>query len=144
VSVRVESREFVHIGLYTAKPFVQRIESDQGHSKDNASAMRINSERLTWVRDELVYGRRTLLRIEPDVVYPEMWRVRLPDGSQTDMVNRTRAKDAAVSIALRLLEVSESLSEAPPTAPNDFEAIPDLEAVLASPEARLDMPNRES
>jgi hypothetical protein len=29
-----------HIGLYTAKPFPQRIESDQGHSRDNASAFR--------------------------------------------------------------------------------------------------------
>jgi hypothetical protein len=47
-----------------------------------------------------VYGRRTLLRIERDEVYPEMWRVRRPDGSLTDIVNRTRAKDAAVSIAL--------------------------------------------
>jgi hypothetical protein len=73
-----------------------------------------------------------------------MWRVRLPDGSLTDMVNRTRAKDAAVSIALRLLNVSESPSEAPPTAPNEFQVLSDLEAVLASPEARLDMPDRES
>jgi len=53
-----------------------------------------------------------------------------------------------MSIALAILnreqKVQETTSEAPPTAPNDFEAIPDLEAVLASPEARLDMPNRES
>jgi hypothetical protein len=106
--------------------------------------MRINSQRLTWVGDELVYGRRTLLRIERDGTYPEMWRVRHPDGSLTDIVNRTRAKDAAVSIALRLLNMSESLSEAPPTAPNEFEADRDLEAVLAGPEARLDMPGRKS
>jgi hypothetical protein len=125
-----------HIGLYTAKPFPKRIESDQGHSRDNASAMRINSQRLTWVGDELVHGRRTLLRIERDGVYPEMWRVRLPDGSLTDMVNRTRAKDAAVSIAHRLLNMSENLSEAPPTAPNDFEAPLDLEATCGRPGAR--------
>src|SRR5262245_35260034 len=106
--------------------------------------MKINSQRLTWIGDELVYGRRTLLRIERDGVYPEMWRVRLPDGSLTDMVNRTRAKDAAVSIAHRLLNMSESLSEAPPTSPNEFEAAGDLEDVLTSPEARLDMPGRKS
>jgi hypothetical protein len=98
--------------------------------------MKINSQRLTWVGDELVYGRRTLLRIERDGVYPEMWRVRLPDNGLADMVNRTRAKDAAVSIAHRLLNMSESLSEAPPTAPNDFEGLSDLEAVSASPRAR--------
>jgi hypothetical protein len=106
--------------------------------------MRINSQRLTWVGHELMSGRKTLLRIDRDEVHSEMWRVRLPDGSLTDMVNRTRAKDAAVSIALRFLEVSERLSEAPPTAPNEFEADRDLEAVLASPEARLNMPGRKS
>jgi len=132
----VSSSEVTHIGLYTAKPFPQRIESDQGHSRDDASAMRINSQRLTWVGDELVYGRRTLLRIERDGVYPGMWRVRLPDGSLTDMVNRTRAKDAAVSIAFRSLEVSEMPSEAPPIAPNGFEAVPDLEADCARLEVR--------
>jgi hypothetical protein len=129
-------RELAHIGLYTAKPLSKRIESDQGYSRDTASAMRINSQRLIWVGDELVYGRRTLLRIERDGVYPEMWRVCLPDGGLTDMVNRTRGKDAAVSIAHRLLNMSESLSEAPPTAPNELQALSDLEAVSAGPGAR--------
>src|SRR5262245_5999975 len=133
---RVNSAEITHIGLYTAKPFAQRIESHQGHSRDNASAMRINSQRLTWVGDELVYGRRTLLRIVRDRVYPEMWRVRLPGGGLTDMVNRTRAKDAALSIAHRLLNMSETLSEAPPTAPNDFEALSDLETTCSRPGVR--------
>jgi hypothetical protein len=93
--------------------------------------MRINSQRLRWVGDQLVYGQRTLLWIERDGLYPEMWRVRRPDGSLTDMVNRTRAKDAAASIALSFLEVSEMPPEAPPIAPN-----PDLEAVSARPGAR--------
>jgi hypothetical protein len=98
--------------------------------------MKINSQRLTWVGDELVYGRTTLLRIERDGVYPEMWRVRIPDGGLTDMVNRTRAKDAALSIAHRLLNMSETLAEAPPTAPNELEVLSDLEAACARPEAR--------
>src|SRR5262245_28742527 len=99
----------VHIDLYTAKPFPQRIESDQGHSRDNPSAMRINSQRLTWVGDELMYGRRALLRVERDEVYPEMWCVRFPDGGLTDMVNRTRAKHSAVSIANCLLNIQDHL-----------------------------------
>lgn len=37
--------------------------------------------------------------IEPDSKWPGMWRVRLPDGRNTDMVNRTRAKDAAAGLA---------------------------------------------
>jgi hypothetical protein len=32
-----------------------------------------------------------------------MWRVRLPDGHVTDMVNLSRAKDAAASLALAAL-----------------------------------------
>ena len=98
--------------------------------------MRINSQRLMWVGDELVYGRTTLLRIERDRTYPEMLRVRVPDGGLTDMVNGTRAKDAAVSIAHRLLNMSESLSEAPPAAPNDLEALSDLETACDRPGAR--------
>jgi hypothetical protein len=35
-----DQRALRHIGLYTAKPLPQRIESDQGHSRDNASAFR--------------------------------------------------------------------------------------------------------
>ena len=33
-------------------------------------------------------------RIVPDAIYPGMYRIRLSDGSLTDMVNLTRAKDA--------------------------------------------------
>jgi hypothetical protein len=33
-------------------------------------------------------------RIVPDAKWPGMYRLRLPDGSLTDMVNLTRAKDA--------------------------------------------------
>jgi hypothetical protein len=33
--------------------------------------------------------------VVPDDTYPGMWRVRHPDGSLSDMVNRARAWDAA-------------------------------------------------
>jgi hypothetical protein len=33
----------------------------------------------------------------PDAKYPGMWRVRWPDGSLSDIVNLTRAKDALAS-----------------------------------------------
>jgi hypothetical protein len=33
-------------------------------------------------------------RIVPDPVWPGMYRIRLPDGSLTDIANLTRAKDA--------------------------------------------------
>jgi hypothetical protein len=42
--------------------------------------------------------------ITPDERYPKMYRVRLPDGSLSDMVNRTRARDAASIILDASLE----------------------------------------
>jgi hypothetical protein len=47
----------------------------------------------------LFIGRRRSLRVVRDKAYPAMWRVELPDGTLTDMVNLTRAKDAALDIA---------------------------------------------
>jgi hypothetical protein len=45
-------------------------------------------------------GRTTALaRIVPDKVYAGMWRVVRPDGSLSDMLNKTRAKDVAWGIA---------------------------------------------
>jgi hypothetical protein len=35
------------------------------------------------------------VRVVPDETYPNMWRVRQPDGTLSDMVNRARAWDAA-------------------------------------------------
>jgi hypothetical protein len=46
---------------------------------------------------------RLLATIEPDSNFAGMFRVRLPNGHLTDMVNLTRAKDAAISMALTAL-----------------------------------------
>jgi hypothetical protein len=110
---------------------------------------------LTWRRETdgtlVLYrtGSRSILaQIVADRVYPSMWRVKMPSGKLSDMTNLTRAKDAAMSIAISILnraqKAQETASEAPPTAPNDFEALSDLEAVLANPGARFDMPGRKS
>jgi hypothetical protein len=42
----------------------------------------------------MVFGGYTIV---PDAEWPEMYRVRRPDGTLTDMVNLTRAKDAAIN-----------------------------------------------
>jgi hypothetical protein len=44
-----------------------------------------------------------LATLEPDLNWPGMWRVRLPDGHLTDMANLSRARDAAPSLALTVL-----------------------------------------
>jgi hypothetical protein len=54
-------------------------------------------------RLRLFSGRRVLASIEPEQAWPGMWRVRLPDGLLTDMVNLSPAKDAAASFALAAL-----------------------------------------
>jgi len=50
----------------------------------------------------LHYGRQTtpLCHVNPDEKYPSMYRIHWPNGSVSDMVNLTRAKDAAVHLAI--------------------------------------------
>ena len=43
---------------------------------------------------------RLLATVEPDAQWAGLFRVRFPNGHTTDIVNLTRAKDAAVSLAL--------------------------------------------
>jgi hypothetical protein len=68
-----------------------------------------DTARLQWNGDGLhLDGKgRAVVTIVRDEQYPFMWRVRYPDGRRTDMINRTRAKDAALSIALRILNSSK-------------------------------------
>jgi hypothetical protein len=63
------------------------------------------SKRLQWKDDarHLDGKGRAIVRIVPDATYAGMWRVELPDGQLSDMANRTWAKDAALTIACRLL-----------------------------------------
>jgi hypothetical protein len=43
---------------------------------------------------------RLLATVETDAQWAGMWRVRFPDGHTTDIVNLTRAKDAATALAV--------------------------------------------
>lgn len=46
---------------------------------------------------ELYIGqKRTRIVILPDTTYPQMWRVQWPDGKLSEMVNKARAKNAAL------------------------------------------------
>jgi hypothetical protein len=70
--------------------------------KGDASGFLVSDD-LNWNGDKLYRKGSTypLIGIERDSVFPDMWRVRPPDSTLSDMVNRSRCKDAAVSIALR-------------------------------------------
>jgi hypothetical protein len=61
---------------------------------------------LKWAGLELRLPTGRLLATvkSTDDKYPGMYRVHMPDGHVTDMVNLTRAKDAAVGLALARLQ----------------------------------------
>jgi len=60
----------------------------------------VSSADLVWKGDNLRFQRRKLAAVVRDKKYPTMWRVDYLDGSKSDMVNRDRARDAAISVAL--------------------------------------------
>jgi hypothetical protein len=103
-----------------------------------ARPSRITSARdLAWRKSALHLRERgpALVTVVPDDVYPGMWRVRRPDGTLSDLVNLARAKDAAVSLALGILDrkkhSEETPSEAPPARQKHepyVPAAPDLES----------------
>jgi hypothetical protein len=68
---------------------------------------------LVWQGDILKLNCRELARIVPDDNWPAMWRVQLPNGHPTDMLNRTRAKDAAMALALTMLNRKPEAQETP-------------------------------
>jgi hypothetical protein len=73
---------------------------------------------LKWKDRELrLVTGRLLATVGPDTKWAGMYRVRLPDGHVTDMVNISRAKDAAISLALTDLNSFKAQArrvEAPP------------------------------
>src|SRR5689334_7213819 len=77
-------------------------------SKDRKTV--VGRDRLMWrhtTDDRLLLchgrGRNPVVTVEPDSKYSGMYRIRFPDGSLSDMVNLTRAKNAALVFALQAL-----------------------------------------
>jgi len=68
----------------------------------------VGRDRLKWRADvdglDLYYGPAMLARVVPDATTPGMYRI-LVRGQVSDMTNVSRAKDAAVSIALGQLNL---------------------------------------
>jgi len=52
-----------------------------------------------WRSNDLIFRRRIVASIAPDLTWPDMWRVKI-DDRLTDMANRVRARDAAMALAL--------------------------------------------
>ena len=73
-------------------------------------------QNLHWKDSRLYLGScATGNSITPDAKYPSMWRVRYPDGSLSDIVNLTRARDGARCLALAVLNTRETRVAARPS-----------------------------
>jgi len=74
------------------------------------------SSELIWRGNRLALKGRASLAVEtvPAATYPGMWRIKMPDGGLSDMVNRTRVRDAARSILLGILNTQETVPGGPP------------------------------
>jgi hypothetical protein len=84
-------------------------------------------ERLRWDDSTLrLDGKgRALVQIVPDGRYSDMWRVKHPAGCLSEMANRTRARDAAISHALMILNTTTAAkkrTQAPPVRSNQSNA----------------------
>src|SRR5215471_4742757 len=64
---------------------------------------RIRPDRCGWRQNSgewhLVARGRAIARVVPDAIWPQMYRVVLTEGSLSDLVNLTRVKDAAFTLA---------------------------------------------
>jgi len=75
---------------------------------------------MSWKGDKLYYlDRRSAYSIVQDGKYTQMWRVRRPDGSLSDIVNRTRAKDAVMLMLDRDLKAGPDGQGKAPVAPKE-------------------------
>ena len=70
----------------------------------------VSSKRLDWhsaanraLSLHLDNSGKALLHVVPDKTYDGMWRIRFGDGSLSDMANLTRAKDAAITHGLSIV-----------------------------------------
>jgi hypothetical protein len=68
----------------------------------------------------LLVRHRPVVRVEPDLVHPQMWRVRLPAGGLCGILNLARAKDAALDLA-EAIEARKTPHKSPLKSLIDFE-----------------------
>jgi hypothetical protein len=76
----------------------------------------VSSAQLRWKEHEIRFQDRKLAAVVQDKKYPAMWRIDRLDGTLSDMVNLSRAKDAARGFALSVLN-SADVKKAPMVTP---------------------------
>jgi hypothetical protein len=113
--------------------------------KPSSTRIVVGRERLTWRADNnqlwLYRGRKRMPHacVEPDTVHPGLFRVRFSGGNVSDIVNLTRAKDAALAIVLRCLN-----SVAQDSPPGELQARQKSAGVSDHPRSLEGTPNPRS
>jgi hypothetical protein len=88
------------------------------YSKNEARMYVYSRRYLTWKKCALgwalhCYGKSGgIVHVVPDRKWPNMWRIKWPDGTLSDMANLTWARDGAMSVALGILNNREIITEA--------------------------------
>jgi ATP-dependent DNA helicase RecG len=67
-------------------------------SADNDSDQLIEAARHFSVEAKEDFKLTNLPSLEPDSIWPGLWRVRLPNGNYSDVTNKTRARDLLLSL----------------------------------------------
>ena len=75
--------------------------------------VRTNRGKFTWRGLDLRYDRRTVLTLEADATYPNLYRIKYPNSWTSAPANLTRAKDAAYGHARHLLGAQTGAECAP-------------------------------
>ena len=109
---------------------------------------RIDDRLICISRQPLLDAARVVLAEGFD---PNTYLVMRHAGSPDDSLSARIGSAAQLTVehtvygkpVLRPYKGSLGIETAPPTAPNEFQVLSDLEADLASPEARLGMPDRK-
>jgi hypothetical protein len=74
----------------------------------------VERRELTWQGLKLYRGKRCMAEVVPDNAHSDMWRVRVGD-ELSDLVNLSRAKDAACCRVLGILNAGRSMPPGRPT-----------------------------
>jgi hypothetical protein len=77
-------------------------------SEATSSKFKFNRSYYGWRQTggvwRLIRSSRVVAVVTPDPRFPSMFQIKFPDGSISDIVNLTRAKDAALSLADAVLD----------------------------------------
>jgi hypothetical protein len=83
-------------------------------SKMGTDRMEFDLYDLRWDGNHLTrvgQRRAPAITLVPDLHYTDLWRIQLPDGTTSDLLNKTRARDAAKLILPEILNSPGTAAE---------------------------------